>query len=425
MDTARPVGFWGGTALVVGIIVGSGIFVAPAEVAAVCDRPGLILLLWLAGGIVSLLGGLAYAELGAAFPQSGGTYLYLREGYGGAAAFVFGWTFLLLMNPFGIAAIAVVFAEHLNILLGTAWDVRLVTCVSVLALTALNVLRVGVGVGVAVLLTVLKFAALAAVVVLAFAMEPREAGPPGARPLPAGLVPALAAILWTYEGWVNVSSVGGEIRDCGRTLPRVLIGGIAATIVLYVAVNAAFLRVIPVEELARTPAPAPVALEQLVGGWGQTAAALLIAVSTLGCAHASILTGARIIEAQALFRFLGRRHPRFETPDAALWAQGILTCAVTAFRGNFGELAGGYVFLMWIFYGLTAAAVPILRARRPDLARPYRCPWAPLVVGLFVAAAAGMTGLSIWIEPRATLPPMAILAAGLPVYWVWRRFRTN
>jgi APA family basic amino acid/polyamine antiporter len=427
-DLPRKIGFWGGSSIMVGIIIGSGIFRTPASIAKEMGSPGLILALWVAGGVLSLFGALAYAELGTMFPRSGGIYVYLHEGLGGPAAFVFGWTYLLISKPLAAAGIATVFGEHLNRLLGVSWDPRIATCALLFLLTIVNVAGVRLSAGVACLLTGLKVLALAGIVALGLALTQQQGGF-AAGPAPHGfwtaLAPVMAGILWTYDGWSDVASVAGEVREPQRLLPRILLVGTAATIGLYVAVNAVYFMMVPLAEMRGVETVAPLVMERLLGRWGAMAVTVIILVSTLGASHGSIMTGARVTFAQArdglLFRFLGRIHPRFETPAVSLWVQLGLSCLAIIFVKTFEGLTGGFVFTMWIFYAGAVAAVLVLRARRPDLERPYRCwgyPWVPVV---FIAASLAMTALSIVASPRGTLPWLGALLAGWPAYYLWRR----
>jgi APA family basic amino acid/polyamine antiporter len=428
-DLPRRIGFWGGSAIMVGIIVGSGIFRVPRDIAGEMGSPVLILALWVIGGVLSLFGALSYAELGTMFPRSGGIYVYLHEGFGGLVSFVFGWTYLLLTKPLAAAGIATIFSEHFNSLFGVAWPPEIVTCAVLVLLTVINVLGVRLGTGVSMALTAVKAAALAAIVVLGTALAKGVTGNFAAVPPPKGflaaLSPVLYSILWTYDGWSDVASVSGEVVEPQKNLPRIFLVGTAATILLYVAVNAVYIAVLPLGEMKAVPTVAPEVMRRLVGPGGATAVTALILISTLGSSHGSVLTGARVTFAQArdglLFRSLGHVSPRFETPDVSLWIQLILSCAAVAFFRDFDRLAGGFTFTMWIFYGMAAAAVILLRIRRPELERPYKCWGYPVVPILFIVAALGMTILAIADNPRGTLPWLAVFAAGVPAYWIWKR----
>jgi amino acid transporter len=277
------------------------------------------------------------------FPRSGGIYVYIREGLGPAAAFVFGWTYLLITKPLAAAAIATAFCEHFVQLFDIELDHRWVTCALLLIITLLNVIGVRLGAGVAVVLTGLKFLALAGIVVAALLLTKGnaahfEAGP-APRPFWLALAPALAAILWTYDGWSDVAAVSGEVKEPSRVLPRIFIAGTTATIGLYVAVNAVYLWFVPLEEMRREETIAPLVMQRLLGSAGAVTATLVVLVATMGATHGSILTGARVSFAQArdglIFSFLGRVHPTHQTPSVSLWIEGILACLVAIWLKDF------------------------------------------------------------------------------------------
>ncbi|HLY75359.1 MAG TPA: amino acid permease [Planctomycetota bacterium] len=429
-ELPRRIGFWGGSALMVGIILGSGIFLAPTVIAGMLGSPWVVLAFWVAGGILSLFGALTFAELAAALPRSGGIYVYLNEGLGPRVAFTFGWTYLLLIKPFAAAAVGIVFANHLNALLGVDWNPPIVACVMILLLTAVNAVTVRGSSVTAIALTALKLASLGAIVALGLLLGKGSAANFASTPAPVPLwkaaAPVMYGVLWTYDGWADVSAVTGEVENPARTLPRILFMGTVATVGVYVVVNVVYCSLIPLAEMRHLTTVAPVVLERLLGGAGGRAVAAMIVLSTLGATHAAVLTGARVTWAQArdglLFRFLGRVHPTFRTPDVSLWIQAALCCASVVYLRRFKDLSEGYGFLMWIFYALTAAAVLILRRRRPDLERPYKCWGYPAVPLAFIVASVGMTALYIAQSPRQTLPWLAVLLLGLPAHIIWTRF---
>ncbi len=441
MDLPRTIGFWGATAVMVGIIIGSGIFASPPDIAGVLGSPWLILVLWAAGGLLSLFGALTYAELAAMYPQTGGVYVFLREAYGRGMAFVFGWTYLLLSKPFAAAGIAIVFSRHLNPLLGVEWDDRVTTSVILVALTIVNTFGLRLGSGVAGFLTAIKLAALLLIVVLGIAAmngslaNLTSTGAPlrddGPVPIASALAVALYLIMWTYDGWSDVGAIAGEIREPQRNLARTYVAGTLAVTLLYVAVNAVYMWMVPLAEMRGQDTVAPLVAGRIVEGLGLAAnigfvfVNLVVLISTLGSTHGSIITGARISFAQArdglLFRFLGRVEPRFKTPAVSLWVQLALSLSALWYAASFKDLASTFVFTMWIFYGLAGASIFILRARRPDVPRPYRCWGYPWVPGLFIAAAVAMTALGLIESPKQNLIWVGVLLAGIPVYLVWQR----
>lgn len=426
-DLPRKIGFWGGIAIMVGIIIGSGIFRTPTSIAREMGNPTIILSLWLLGGVLSLFGALAYAELGAMLPRSGGLYVYLHEGFGGAVAFTFGWTFLLIIKPLAVAGITMIFAEHLHSLLGLRSDPRITTCLVIVFLTAINTIGVRLGAGLAVVLTGLKVAAIAAIILLGLVLfqgslahfTPVESP----KPFLFALAPVMAGILWAYDGWCDVGAVAGEVKNPQRSLPLIFLGGTALVMLLYVAINAVYISMVPLSEMRTVKTVAPLVMEKLLGSAGAIAVTIVIMISTIGASHSSIITGARVTFAQAreglLFRFLGHIHPRFETPDVALWAIALISCSITWILETFERITGGFVFTVWIFYGLGAIALILLRIRRPDAERPYRCWGYPVVPVLFILASLAMTVLSIIESPANTLPWIIALLFGFPMYYLW------
>jgi amino acid transporter len=435
-DLPRRIGFWGASAIMVGIIIGSGIFRTPPEVAKYLSDPWVILAFWGLGGILSLFGALTYAELACMYPQSGGVYVFLREGLGRPVAFVFGWTYMLISKPFAAAGIAVVFGENLNRLLDVHWDTRVTTSLLLIILTTINTFGLGLGAGVAKFLTTTKIAALALIVLLALILDKGSTAnftsSPVERSLLLAIAPVMSAILWTYDGWSDVGAIAGEVKNPQRELPRIYLAGTAAVTLLYLAVNAAYMYLMPLSEMRGTDSVAPIVTGRLIGEVGAAAVVVIILVSTLGSTHGSIITGARVTYAQSrdrlLFSFLSRVHPRFQTPAVALWVQLALSCAALWYAGSFQKLADSFIFTMWIFYGLAAAAIFILRIKRPEAPRPFRCPGYPLIPALFILAAGAMTVLLIIDDVnnpdskgRMVALWLGVLVLGVPVYYIWKR----
>lgn len=428
-ELPRRIGFWGGSAIMVGIIVGSGIFATPPLIATFMGSPGAILGLWIAGGILSLFGALTLAELATMFPRSGGLYVYINEGLGPRFAFVFGWTYLLLTKPFAAAGLSVFLAENVNQLFGVHWHPAPIACITIVVLTALNVLSLRGSTGLALGLTAFKLLALVAIIVLGIVLgrgsQTGPLPPVESPPFWKGLAPVLYLVLWTYDGWADVAAVAGEVTEPQRRLPRILLAGTAAVILIYFAANAVYLNLVPLAEMRELKTVAPAVVERLLGLGSAKLVTIVVLISILGSSHGAILTGARVTFAQAqdglLFRGLARVHPTYQTPDVALWVQAVLTCAGAILLPDVEAHFEGYGFTMWIFYGLAAAAVLVLRRKRPDLERPYRCwgyPWVPVS---FILSALGMTALDIARAPKTTLPLLGVLLLGLPVYSLWKR----
>ncbi|MBX3390402.1 MAG: amino acid permease [Phycisphaeraceae bacterium] len=431
-DLPRKVGFWGAIAVMVGVVIGSGIFRTPTTIAQNLGDPWMILALWLAAGLIALCGALTFAELAAMMPHSGGIYVFIREGFGSCPAFVFGWTYMLITKPAAAGGIAFIFAEYFNTLTGLQWNPALLTCSALFVLTLINVIGVRESTGFSMVVTALKYSALVGVIALGlFRVVYGGASTVGTLaqsaveiPLWKGVLVALTLIMWTYDGWSDIGAIAGEIKNPERTLPRVYISGTLAVIGLYLLVNLVYLWFVPLPEMRGSKTIAMTTVERLTGPTGATLIAVVIIISTLGSSHASVMTGARVTFAQArdglLFRFLGRISPRFETPAVALWVQLALSCLAVTLLKNFESLASSFVFTMWIFYGMGAIALFVLRARRHQHARPFRVPGYPIVPLIFVLASVGMTVLSIVADPGSTLPWIGVLFAGVPVYFVWR-----
>jgi amino acid transporter len=445
-DLPRRVGFWGAMAVLMGVVIGSGIFQTPPVIAQHLGSPWVILAFWLVAGLIALCGAVTFAEIASRYPASGGIYVFLREGFGPRVAFVFGWTYTLIAKPAAAGGIVIVFADHWNALFGLDWSPPLLTCGVLIFLTLINAVGVRGSTRVAVFLTGLKFGALAIIIAIGVWAAIAElagwrAAPEGitrfaTSPVPTTLLsaitPVMAAIMWTYDGWSDVGSIAGEVKEPERLLPRIYIIGTLSVIALYLLANAVYLWHIPLEEMRQAETVAPLLVERLVGPAGAIAVTAMILVSTIGASHASIMTGARVTFAQArdglFFRFIGRVSGRYETPAVALWVQCALSCLVVLLLRDFASLAGSFVFTMWIFYGLAAVSLFILRTReaRGDLVghapTRYRVPLYPIVPAIFVLASVAMTVLSVIESPRTTLPWIGLLLAGVPAYHLWRRW---
>jgi amino acid transporter len=430
-DLRRQLSLFDATTINVGTMIASAIFIVPSTVALHLRMPGLAILVWLVGGLVSLLGALCMAELGAAFPKAGGLFVYLREGFGPVWGFLYGWAVAVLVNPASIAAIAAAFATYLGFFVPLGpWGIKLVAVGSIVALTALNCAGVREGAVTQNVLTTLKVAALAGLIVAAFVLPGGSAANlAGARgPEPGSLLTALGvamvAVLWAYDGWIEITYVGSEVMDPGRVFPRSIAWSLAVVILVYVLANLAFLYVLPVERLAGSPLVASDVATVVLGPVGAAVVAATILVATLGANNGIVLTSARIPYAMArdrrFFAWAGRVHPTLGTPVPALLAQGAVA-SVLALTGTYEELFTYVVFASWVFYALGCAALLRLRRTRPDLPRPYRAWGYPLAPLVFIGFAAWVVGSAIIETPREAIVGIAIVAAGLPGYWYWGR----
>jgi amino acid transporter len=426
----RRLGFWETTLIVIGVTIGSGIFRVPASVADTVGSPAGVVTVWVVGGIIALCGALSLAELAAAFPEPGGVFVYLREVYGRAVAFLFGWMYLFV-GPTGVAAVAVVFGEYLGRLLGLSGvGVRLLAAgaIVVVAVASYRTVR-----GASVLqgaATLGKMAGLAAIVAVAFLLGDGSAGAFGAgAPSPAdarwsGVGLALVAALWAYNGFQDMLPVAGEVRDPGRALPRALLAGTAIVVAIYVSANAAYLHVLPYAALRASPLVASDTMVRVVGSIGAAAVASAVIVSTFGTVNGLVLTQPRVFYAMAdaglLFRPLARVHPRFATPHVAIVGYSAVAIIAVWVR-SFEQLAEAFVLGVWPFLALAVAGVLVLRRTRPELARPYRTPWSPLVPLVFIAGTLWVVGSALVARPATTLGGIVLTLIGLPVYALWQR----
>jgi basic amino acid/polyamine antiporter, APA family len=426
----RTLGVWSCVALLVGTTIGSGIFRVPSTVAAQAGDIGAIAGMWVAGALIALFGALTIAELAALYPRSGGIYVYLREAWGPLPAFLFGWTRLLVIQPSVLGAIAMIFAAYVGAftpLTDTAQ--RAIAASVILVLAAGNYRSVRWGAAVQNASTVAKVAALIGLALAAFAFGDPSLGAfgleSGATNVAwAGLGAALIAVLWTYDGWADVTYVAGEVKDPARTLPRALIGGTFIVVLVYMAVNAAYLYVLRIDEMAASSLVAADAATRIFGAVGASAVAALVMLSTFGALNGAIMSGPRVFFALAddglFFRRIAAVHPRFATPHAAIALAALLGIGYVSVR-TFEELAAAFILGIWPFYILAVGAVFLLRRRYPHAERPYRAWGYPVVPIIFLAASVSMLGDALLRNTASTLLGFGIILSGVPVYYVWRR----
>ena len=424
---ARELGTWSATAVVVSTIVGSGIFRVPGPVAAEAGTAGSIAVLWILGGIIALCGALSLAELATAFPRTGGIYVFLRETYGPWAAFLFGWA-MLVVNPAAYAFVALIGAESLAALVPAlqGWE-RVVAAVSLVVLVVVNIRPVRVGAMLLNATTWVKVAVLAAISIAAIAAAARPDAAivvdlaPRSWP---GFGLALVLVMGAYDGWQWVPQLAGEMRDPARSLPRALGLGVLIVIALYFLANASNLLVLTPEELAASTLVTADVATGLMGTAGAAFVAGLVLFSTFSANHAGMMADPRVFYAMAedglFFRSVAAVHPRHRTPYVAVALIGLGGCAYLFVR-TFEELVGTLILGMWPFLAMSVAAVIIERRRRPDLPRPFRVPLYPIVPLVFLVACAGIFANSFREQPAFTSINIAVLAAGLPVYWLWRK----
>lgn len=433
---ARRIGPFSGTMMVVGGIIGSGIFLNPSIVAQRVGTGALTMVVWGMGAIVAILGAFIFAELGALRPSAGGGYAYLRDAFGPLTAFLYGWALLVAIASGATAAVAVTFASYAVPLLGIGAGARIPLAAGVIVLLAVvNIFGVRPGAVTQNVFTMLKLAAIAALVVggLAFSGAHPLAAPAvvATHPAPAALAialgTALVPVLFAYGGWQQTNFVAEEMVDVERNLPRALVWGVLIVAAVYLAVNLTYLRTLGVEGLANSAAPAADAMELRFGRVGRTLIAVGIAVSTFGFLNLVILVTPRVYQAMArdglFFRRLAVLHPRFRTPVAAIALQAVWAIALLL-SGTYGELLDYVTFADWIFFAATAATLVVYRRRgEASDARRFRAPFYPWSVALFVLAAAYVIAGAIVSSPHNALRGTILLALGVPAYGYWRRAR--
>jgi amino acid transporter len=441
---------WSATAVVIGAIIGTGIFLVTSEMARDLGSGPRVLAVWILGGVVALLGTFCYAELGGAMPDAGGDYVYLSRGLGPMWGFLFGWMNAVVERPAGQAALAAGVLRFTAFLLPAvatpifAWMVPfggakhhlIVTAAQPLAaavvvvLAGINFFGVRTAGRVQIALTSLKVAAVLAIVVLGLASGNATGGHAASLPtLPAsgtlgGVLTALVSVMWAYNGFSHLGLVGGEVTNPQRTLPRAAILAVVSVMALYTAVNWVYFHVLGFPQVAGSSHVASDTVRVLAGPTSAKWLTIAMIVSAIGAIHVGFLTGPRVIYAMAhdgrFFSFTNHVHPVFRTPSGAIAFQGSLT-ALLALTGTFEELYSLAIFAIWLFFALTAFAMIQLRRKEPALPRPYRAwgyPWSPLIFG---AAALAMTA-NLWlVRPLRSSMGLVVIALGIPLFHYWRR----
>lgn len=428
---SRRLGVWSSIGFVVGMTIGSGIFRTPAQVAERVPDPLTMLAVWGLGGGVTLCGALSIAELAAALPQAGGLYVFLREGWGRGAAFVFTWSEFVLIRAAGLSGIASVFGEYAlrsfgydPVLHSAAADYCAV--VAIVIATVTNIRGVQTGALMTGVTSAAKFGALALIAAMAMFFGSRTDASlshfvAGQAPVQAGLFGlAFISVLWAYDGFADLSFLAGEVVNPQRTLPRAIIAGTLAIIAIYVTMNVAYLYVLPIVQVARSPLIAADMMTALVGRIGASFVSIVVAISTFGAVNSDLLGAPRIFYAAAedglFFKTLGRVHPTYRTPYISILFSAVLGI-VFVLTGTFEQIADTFVLAIWPFYGLAVAGLYRLR-RRSDLARPYRVPGYPIVPAIFIAACIYLVLSALIGDPLWTGLTFAIILSGVPVYYV-------
>lgn len=443
----KGIGLAGATLLVIGSVIGSGIFLTTGGMIAELPSTTLVLAAWVAGGLLAMAGGLTYAEMGSMYPRSGGLYVFLTEAYGPVWGFLFGWACLLVILTGSVATVAIGFAEYFSyfvpalgtdrilVTLAMPWGPltisagQLMAAASIVVITAINYVGVESGNAVNSVLTVVKVGLLVLLPILALVylrVDPAFTPivpPAAARPLVSfGVI--MIAVMWTYEGWYYVAFAAGEIKDAARNVPRALIYGTLALMAIYVSVNVAYAFTLSVEEMSGVTRIAEKAVTVLVGSGGAAIVAASVVISTFGCNVAAVISSSRTCFAMAadrrFFAAAMRVHPKYKTPHVAI----LVTSAWSAFL----TLTGGYetlftyvTFASVLFGTLGGAAIFVLRARKPDVPRPYRTWGYPVIPALYVLGSLALVVNTLLERPGASIAGLGLVALGLPFYFYWQR----
>jgi APA family basic amino acid/polyamine antiporter len=418
---------WDAALVVVGGIIGGGIFLTPGVAAQRTESGLTLLLIWIGAGVLTLIGALCYAELGARRPQAGGTYVYLREAFGPLAGFLFGWTMLLVIYSGSTAAVATIFASYTTSLFGlqASWSLPL-TVGALLFVTGINLFGIRLGAQIQNLFSLLKLLAVAMLVVCGLflagaghgqvlAVDPALQG--------VGFMGAALPVLFAYSGFTYLNNLAGEVRDPQRTLPRALILGMSMVIIAYLLVNVAYLAVLGHDGLAASSAPAADVMQRVLGPLGAKLIALGVAISTLGFCNITLVAGARVLQVMGedglFFRATARLHPHYRTPNIALlmlagWAVVLALCV------SYGQLLDYATFGDWLACAMGVATLFWYR-RHDSASRSFRVPGYPLLPLIFVATVAAVLTATIIHNPHASAIVVLIMLAGVPVYFLWRR----
>ncbi len=423
---ARRLGLFDATMLVMGGIIGSGIFVNPAEVARYVSTPFLIVGVWVLGGIVALAGALVYAELAARRPAVGGQYAYLRDAFGSLPAFLYGWSLLLVIQSGGMAAVAIIFARHLNDLVSIPFGDGAVAVAVMALLTLINCLGVRSGSNVQSALMLLKIGAIGALIAAGFWFAPASPAPSvtGSATGFAAVGAALTPVMFAYGGWQTSSFVAGEMRDPGRDLARGLLLGVVGVVLLYTAVAFVCVHALGPQGLGASRTPASDVMRLALGERGAAFIATGIAISALGFLSQGMLTAPRVYFAMAedgvFFRSVAKVSEKTRVPVVAIVLQGV-AAAVIALSGTYGQILSYVVSVDFLFFGLTGAALFVYRRNALGDHGGFSAPGHPVTTGLFVLACVVVVVATVWNNPINSLIGYAILAAGIPAFLYWRR----
>ena len=443
----RGLGLWSATAIVIGDTIGTGVFLVSSDMARTVGSASLVIVAWILGGFIVLLGALCYAELGAAFPKAGGPYVYLGRGLGPLWGFLFGWMSSFLDRPVAMAALAAGFIRFMSFFLPAVatplWSGRLahmditftaaqpLAALVVILVTAINYFSVKLSGGVQVLVTSLKVGAILLIAFGGLLLGRRFGAPPPAShatPIGTGtigaLLTALVPAMWAYNGFNDLGDLGEEITKPEKNIPRAILLGLCTIAGLYLLANVVYFHVLPFAAVAASQHVASDVVQAFAGSRGADWLTLAMAISAFGALHVVVLTGARIPYAMArdgvFFQFAHRIHPSFNTPTGALFFLGAVA-TVLALTGTFEELYSLFIFAVWIFFALTGIALLRLRRVEPELVRPYRAwgyPWTPLI---FTGVAIALT-VNLWmVRPVRSTIGLGVILLGIPFFYRWRK----
>lgn len=434
-ELKRQLGLLDTTMINVGTIIASAIFIVPAEIALQLHATSLTVAVWVVGGIVSLLGALSVAELAAAMPEAGGGFVYLREAYSPVWGWLYGWANGVVINPASIAAIAVGFAGYLGHFVPLSEQgIKGVAVASIVALTGLNILGVKAGAITQNVLTLMKVGVVGILIVAGFVLAGGSTAnlqpvwPTGQGHLVGAFGVAMVAVLWAYDGWIETTYVGSEVKNPERNLPRAIIYSALICMALYVLVTLSFTYVLGPDRVAGSRLVASDAAMVTMGALGAGLVAAGILVSTLGANNGIVLTAARVPYAMArdglMFRFIGDVHPRWLTPANSLLVQAVISIALTL-TGKYDWLYTYVVFAEFVFYALMCGAVLRLRKRRPDMPRPYRAWGYPVTPVLFIGFSIWLVANTIREDPIDSAVAAGLILVGLPVYLYFRQRKSD
>lgn len=448
VELSRDLGVSHASAVVVGTIIGSGIFLVPAEMMQAVGSAKLVYLAWIVGGLLSFFGALTYAELGAMRPQAGGEYVYVRDGYGPLPGFLYAWTWFVIAKPASVATIVTglvrilgtfsVFsffsANLISFPFAVTWG-QIVAIGAAILISLLNYVGVKKAGEFQLVFTLLKVAMIVGIVIVCFTVKGQASSEgwtnfagtfAGAKGGVSGFMAALVAALWAYDGWNDLNMVAGEIRRPERSIPIALIAGVATVGALYMLMNAGVQYVLPADAIAASPRPASDAVALVMGRMGAAVVSAGMALSMLVGLNGTIMSGARVPYALArdgyFFRALADVHPRFHTPSTAIVVQALLSIVLLLLGANFRQLFSLAIFAEWLFYMIAGSTVFVFRRREPQAARPYRMWGYPVVPALFVAVAAALLAYTFKNDWPNSGYGLLVILAGIPLYmWFARR----